>query len=90
MPMMGNGATIVMSNQPTTRFHPNLPPHQQAVQRLADEFNAAEAIWRKLEWKRKLRRLLHPKMSWKKRKQVDLADFAPAQPPKDCIGYGRV
>ena len=29
----------------TTRHYPNLPAHQQAVQRLADEFNAAAREW---------------------------------------------
>ncbi len=29
----------------TTRHYPNLPTSQQAVQRLADEFNAAEREW---------------------------------------------
>jgi hypothetical protein len=29
----------------TTRHYPNLPAQQQAVQRLADEFNAAEREW---------------------------------------------
>ena len=29
----------------TTRHYPNLPANQHAVQRLADEFNAAEREW---------------------------------------------
>lgn len=29
----------------TTRHYPNLPTNQQAVQRVADEFNGAEREW---------------------------------------------
>ena len=44
----------------TTRHYPNLPAHQQAVQRLADEFNAAEREWERkhpAKPKRKARRV---------------------------------
>jgi hypothetical protein len=44
----------------TTSHYPNLPIHQQAVQRLADEFNAAEQ-----EWERK-----HPVTPKRKARQV--------------------
>ena len=43
----------------TTRHYPNLPTSQQAVQRLADEFNAAEREWERthpVKPKRKARR----------------------------------
>jgi len=65
---------------------PNLPENQQFTQRLADEFNADERVWTSLGPLRQLRRLLHPQMSRRKQKNLDLADFARAQPPKDCIG----
>jgi hypothetical protein len=48
----------------------NLPPHQREAQRLADEFNADERLWEKLEPLRKLRRLLKPRLSKKKQASV--------------------
>lgn len=68
----------------------NLPAGQQAVQMLADQFNADEQLWESLEPLRKLRQKLHPRMKARKRKELDLLDFAKAQAPKDCIGYTRV
>lgn len=68
----------------------NLPASQQFTQRMVDEFNAEERLWKSLALQRKLRKLLHPKMSRRKRKQLDLAEFARHQPPKDCIGHSRL
>ena len=68
----------------------NLPAGQQFTQRIVDEFNADESLWESLAPLRKLRRLLHPKMSRRKRQQLDLAEFARHQPPKDCIGHRRL
>ncbi|MBN2564051.1 MAG: hypothetical protein JXQ75_24315 [Phycisphaerae bacterium] len=65
--------------------HPNLPDRQQVTQSLADQFNADERVWADLEPLRRLRRLLRPGVSCRKRKQEDLADFAHARPPKDCV-----
>ena len=66
-----------------------LPDHQQFVQRLADQFNADERLWESLETLRRLRRKLHPRMKARKRKKLDLLDFANTQSPKDCIGCWR-
>ena len=68
----------------------NLPAGQQFTQRIVDEFNADESLWESLAPLRKLRRLLHPKMSRRKRQQLDLAEFVRHQPPKDCIGHRRL
>jgi len=68
----------------------NLPTDQQAVQALADQFNADEQLWKSLEPLRKLRQTLHPQMKSRKRKELDLLDFEKAQLPKDCVGYRRV
>jgi DNA mismatch repair ATPase MutS len=67
----------------------NLSTRQQFTQRLADQSNADERIWESLKPLRELRRELHPRMSRRRRQVLDLLDFARAQPPKDCIGYGR-
>ncbi|MCZ6780073.1 MAG: hypothetical protein O7C73_00335 [Nitrospirae bacterium] len=64
----------------------NLPPEQQCIQRLADQSNADEQLWRSLEGKRRLRRKRHPKMSARRRKLLDLLEFARARPPQNCIG----
>jgi hypothetical protein len=68
----------------------HLSVHQQLTQHLADQFNADERLWANLGPLRRLRRLLHPAMSQRKRKKLDLADFARAQPPKDCIGIWMI
>ena len=64
----------------------NLPPEQRPTQRLVDQFNADERLWRSLEPKRRARRKLLPKLSRRKRKKLDLLDFAKARPPQECIG----
>lgn len=66
-------------------FNPKLPEKQRFIQRLADQFNADERFWESLEPVRRLRRALCPCLSRRKRKKLDLADFARAQPPKDCV-----
>lgn len=68
----------------------NLPVGQRLTQQMADEFNADESLWENLAPLRKLRKLLHPKMSRRKRQQRDLVEFARHQPPKDCIGHRRL
>ena len=60
------------------------------VRRLTDQFNADEQVWANLKPLRELRRKLYPRMSARKRKALELFDFARAQPPKDCVGYWRV
>jgi hypothetical protein len=51
-----------------------------------DQFNADEALWRKLEPSRRARRKERPWLSRKKLKKADLLEFANARPPQDCIG----
>ena len=65
----------------------NMPPEQRATQHLVDQFNADERLWKKLEPKRRLRRKLRPRRSKKTLKMRDLAEFAEARPPHDCIGH---
>jgi hypothetical protein len=65
----------------------NLPSEQRKTQQIADQFNAAEELWRRLELKRLRRRELYPDLSPELQIQFDLLDFAIAQSPKDCIGF---
>jgi hypothetical protein len=64
----------------------NLPAKQQRIRQLIAQFNADERLWQSLEQKRRRRRRLHPKMSAKCRRLLDLLDFASARAPEDCIG----
>ena len=64
----------------------NLPPEQRRVQQIVARFNADEQLWGSLEGKRRLRRRLFPRVSAKRRKQLDRLDFATARPPQDCVG----
>jgi hypothetical protein len=64
----------------------NLPPEQRRTQRLADQFNADEKLWKKLGPKRRARRKLRPPRPRKQLKKIDLLEFAKARPPQDCIG----
>jgi hypothetical protein len=50
------------------------------------QFNVDEELWFSLESKRR-RRKLHPRMSAKLKRQLDLLEFARARPPQDCIGF---
>jgi hypothetical protein len=64
----------------------NLPPEQRRVQQIVALFNADEQLWESLEVTRRLRRRLFPRVSTKRRKQLDLLDFAKARPLQDCVG----
>jgi hypothetical protein len=64
----------------------NLSPEQRRVQQLAAEFNADEQLWRSLAGKRRLRRKLHPCLSVRIQKQLDLLEFAAMHPAQDCVG----
>jgi hypothetical protein len=64
----------------------NLPPEQRMTQRLVDQFNADERLWKKLEPKRRARRKVRPRPSRKGLKKLDLLEFAKARSPQDCIG----
>ena len=68
----------------------NLPPEQRMTQRLVDQFNADERLWKKLEPKRQARRKVRPRLSSKKLKRLDLLEFAKARPPQDGIGQCTV
>lgn len=78
-------ALLQHSGSVTSPYY-NLPPEQIANQRLVDQFNAAERLWKKLEPKRRARRKLRPRLSCRKLKRLDLLEFAKARPPQDCIG----
>jgi hypothetical protein len=66
--------------------YPNLPPEQRPAQRLVDQFNADERLWKKLEPNRAARRKIRPPLSSAKLKKLALQEFAQASPPPDCIG----
>jgi hypothetical protein len=66
--------------------HRHFPPEQHRVQRLVDRFNADEALWRRLDARRRLRRLRRKDLSEEQLHELDLRDFAQSKPPVDCIG----
>jgi len=68
-------------------FNYNIPPKQRRVRQLVAQFNADEELWFSLESKRRRRRKLHPRMSAKLRRQLDLLEFDSAQPPQNCVGF---
>ena len=68
----------------TPYYH--LPPEQRRVQQIVDQFNADEHLWRSLEAKRRRRRKLHPRMSAKLRRRLDLLELTDYRPPQDCVG----
>jgi hypothetical protein len=67
-------------------FYSNLPLEQRRAGQLVAEFNADEQLWQSLRGNRRLRRKLHPHLSVRIQKQLDLLDFATARPLGDCIG----
>ena len=69
----------------TTYF--NLPLAQRRTQQIADQFNAAEDLWRSLKAKQLGRRKLNPELSPELHKLLDLLDFANAQAAQHCIGF---
>lgn len=64
----------------------NIPPEQHRVQRLVDQWNADERLWKKLEPLRRLRRSRRKNLNEVQRRELDLREFAQARPPVDCIG----
>jgi hypothetical protein len=67
--------------------HYNLRLEQRRTQRLVDQFNASELLWKKLEPRRRAhRKLLRRFVTRETLKQLDLSEFAKARPPQDCIG----
>jgi hypothetical protein len=69
----------------TTYRFPNLPPHQQNVQRLVDARNADEALWRSLESQRIQRRKTLKHIPVKEQEDLDLLEFEAALLPRNCI-----
>ena len=53
--------------------------------KLVEQFSADERLWKKLEPRRRARRKLRPRRSPITLKKLDLAEFAKAKPPQDCI-----
>ena len=64
----------------------NLPSEQHAVQRLVDQWNADERLWKKLEPLRRLRRARRKNLTEAQLRELDLREFAKSRPPADCIG----
>ena len=65
----------------------NLPLQQRFTQRLVDQFNADEGLWRKLAPRRRARRkLLGWFLSRKVLKKIDSTEFARQRPPQECVG----
>jgi hypothetical protein len=69
------------------RSNYHLPLEQRRAQRLADQFNADEQLWRSLGNKRRIRRRVLRHLSARHLKQLDLLEFAAARPPQDCVGF---
>ena len=64
----------------------NLPPGQHRVQRLVEQWNADERLWKKLEPLRRLRRARQKNLTEAQLRELDLRDFTRAKPPADCVG----
>ena len=64
----------------------NLPPEQGSTQRLVDQFNADERLWKELEARRRVCRKFRHRLSKKKLKELDLAEFARKRPPLEFAG----
>ncbi len=67
----------------------NLPSGQRTPQRLVDQFNADESLWRSWEAKRLSRRTRHLRLSRVQREILDLLDWVGGQPLQECIGFLR-
>jgi len=70
-------------------FNYNIPPKQRRIQQLVAQFNADEELWFSLESKRHRRRKLHPRMSAKLRRQLDLLEFDSARSPQNRVGFSQ-
>ena len=65
----------------------NLPPEQRLTQRLLDQFNTDERLWKKLAPRRRARRkLLRTFLSKRELKRLDLQEFERERPPLECVG----
>lgn len=74
-----------MEKKPDLRRYPNLPPDQQFLQRVLDEFNAEEALWRSLEPNRKYRRRKQRRLSVRTHEALDMIEIAAARRARDCL-----
>ena len=70
-------------------FNYNIPPKQKRIQQLVAQFNADEELWLSLESKRHRRRKVHPRMSVKLKRQLDLLEFARHGRRKIVSVFGR-
>lgn len=66
--------------------HRNIPPGQHRGQRFVDQFNIDEALRRRLEPCRRLRRAVRRWLTEAQHCELDLREFARAKPPVDCFG----
>ena len=64
----------------------NLPAGQRDLQRRVYQWNADEALWRKLEPKRRLRHKMLRGLSKHQLRELDLREHAAARPTEDCLG----
>jgi hypothetical protein len=64
----------------------NVPPEQREVQRLIDQWNADEALWRRLARRRRARRHVLSELSEAELRELDLREHAAQRPPDSCIG----
>ncbi len=75
-----------VTNQGLTPIR-NLPPDQRSLQRLVDQFNADESLWRSLEAKRLLQRTRNLGLSRVHREILDFLDWVGKRHLAECIGY---
>ena len=68
-------------------LYSNLPLEQRRAGQLVAEFNADAQLWRSLAGNRRLRRKLHPRLSVRIQKQLDLIEFSAMRPLQDCVGF---
>jgi hypothetical protein len=77
----------LMRKSRSMNTYANLPLAQRRTQQIANEFNAAEELWQRVEAERLARRACYSKIPPELHQLLDLLDFATAQAPKDCIGF---
>ncbi len=72
----------------TFAFTPSAPNNRQELLRLIRQFNRDELLWFSLEGRRRLRRKLL-KRSHQQHHALNMAEYANAKPPEDCVGRNR-
>mgnify|MGYP001582620937 CR=1 FL=1 len=68
----------------TVAFTPSATSSQQELLRLIRQFNQDENLWQSLEGRRQFRRKLF-RLTREQHNALDLAEYAHAKPPEDCI-----